>query len=130
MGVEKKELTLNEYQCKAMGTCLPSCNNFSYMMLNLVGEVGELAGKVAKAIRKETGIMDDANFYYYMNQDEGGPSSSELYADLKSEAGDILWQLAGLCSVMGWPLQEIGQGNLDKLSNRKKEGTIITHTDH
>lgn len=130
MGVEKKELTLNEYQGKAMGTCLPSCNNFSYMMLNLVGEVGELAGKVAKAIRKETGIMDDANFYYYMNQDEGEPSSSELYADLKSEAGDILWQLAGLCSVMGWPLQEIGQGNLDKLSNRKKEGTIITHTDH
>lgn len=130
MGVEKKELTLNEYQGKAMNTCLPSCNNFSYMMLNLVGEVGELAGKVAKAIRKETGIMDDANFYYYMNQDEGEPSSSELYADLKSEAGDILWQLAGLCSVMGWPLQEIGQGNLDKLSNRKKEGTIISHTDH
>lgn len=130
MGVEKKELTLNEYQGKAMGTRLPSCNNFSYMMLNLVGEVGELAGKVAKAIRKETGIMDDANFYYHMNQDEGEPSSSELYADLKSEAGDILWQLAGLCSVMGWPLQEIGQGNLDKLSNRKKEGTIITHTDH
>lgn len=130
MGVEKKELTLNEYQRKAMNTCLPSCNNFSYMMLNLVGEVGELAGKVAKAIRKETGIMDDANFYYDMNQDEGEPSSSELYADLKAEAGDILWQLAGLCSVMGWPLQEIGQGNLDKLSNRKKEGTIISHTDH
>ena len=45
-------MTLNEYQEKAMGTCLPSCENFSYMMLNLVGEVGELAGKVAKSIRK------------------------------------------------------------------------------
>ena len=36
-------MTLEEYQKQAMTTCLPTCNNFSYMMLNLVGEVGELA---------------------------------------------------------------------------------------
>lgn len=123
-------MELNEYQKKAMGTCLPSCDNFSYMMLNLVGEVGEFAGKVAKALRKETGIMDDANFFYMQYQDLGEPTSTELYADLKSEAGDILWQLAGLCKVMGWDLDDIAQCNLDKLANRKKEGTIITHQDH
>ena len=123
-------MELNEYQKKAMGTCLPSCENFSYMMLNLVGEVGEFAGKVAKALRKETGIMDDANFFYLQYQDLGEPTSTELYADLKSEAGDILWQLAGLCRVMGWDLDDIAQCNLDKLANRKKEGTIITHQDH
>ena len=123
-------MELNEYQKKAMGTCLPSCENFSYMMLNLVGEVGEFAGKVAKALRKETGIMDDANFFYMQYQDLGEPTSTELYADLKSEAGDILWQLAGLCEVMGWDLNDIAQCNLDKLANRKKEGTIITHQDH
>ena len=123
-------MELNEYQEKAMGTCLPSCDNFSYMMLNLVGEVGEFAGKVAKALRKETGIMDDANFFYMQHQDLGEPTSTELYADLKSEAGDILWQLAGLCRVMGWDLNDVAQCNLDKLANRKKEGTIITHQDH
>lgn len=123
-------MELNEYQEKAMGTCLPSCDNFSYMMLNLVGEVGEFAGKVAKALRKETGIMDDANFFYLQYQDLGEPTSTELYADLKSEAGDILWQLAGLCRVMGWDLNDVAQCNLDKLANRKKEGTIITHQDH
>lgn len=123
-------MELNEYQKKAMGTCLPSCENFSYMMLNLVGEVGEFAGKVAKALRKETGIMDDANFFYLQYQDLGEPTSTELYADLKSEAGDILWQLAGLCEVMGWSLNDVAQCNLDKLANRKKEGTIITHQDH
>ena len=123
-------MELNEYQEKAMGTCLPSCDNFSYMMLNLVGEVGEFAGRVAKALRKETGIMDDANFFYLQYQDLGEPTSTELYADLKSEAGDILWQLAGLCNVMGWDLNDIAQCNLDKLANRKKEGTIITHQDH
>lgn len=123
-------MTLNEYQDKAMGTCLPSCDNFSYMMLNLVGEVGELAGKVAKALRKETGIMDDANFYYMKYQDLGEPTSTEMYNDLKSEAGDILWQLAGLCKTFGWTLEDVAQGNLDKLAARKAEGTIISHTDH
>ena len=123
-------MTLNEYQEKAMTTCLPSCDNFSYMMLNLVGEVGELAGKVAKALRKETGIMDDANFYYMKYQDLGEPTSTEMYNDLKSEAGDILWQLAGLCKTFGWTLEDVAQGNLDKLAARKAEGTIISHTDH
>ena len=123
-------MTLNEYQEKAMGTCLPSCDNFSYMMLNLVGEVGELAGKVAKALRKETGIMDDANFYYMKYQDLGEPTRTEMYNDLKSEAGDILWQLAGLCKTFGWTLEDVAQGNLDKLAARKAEGTIITHADH
>lgn len=35
-----------------MSTCMPSCDNISYMLLNLVGEVGEFASKLAKDIRK------------------------------------------------------------------------------
>jgi hypothetical protein len=45
-------MTLNEYQERAMATCMATCSNFSYMALNLVGEVGEFASKVAKCIRK------------------------------------------------------------------------------
>lgn len=123
-------MNLNDYQKKAMTTRLKSCDNFSYMMLNLVGEVGELAGKVAKALRKETGIMDEGNFYFYKYPYDGEPSSTALLADLKSEAGDILWQLAGLCDVMGWSLEDVAQANLDKLAARKNNGTIITHKDH
>ena len=48
----KKELTLNGYQQQAMTTCMSSSGNFSYMLLNLVGEVGEFASKIAKQIRK------------------------------------------------------------------------------
>lgn len=117
-------MELNQYQEKAMTTCMESSNNWSYMFLNLVGEVGELASKVAKALRKETGVMDGPNFYYYKHQDEGMPSSSELYAELKKEAGDILWQLSGVCSVMGWSLEGVAQMNLDKLAARKAVGTI------
>jgi NTP pyrophosphatase (non-canonical NTP hydrolase) len=114
-------LGLNEYQEKAMNTCLPACGNFSYMLLNLVGEVGEFAGKVAKAIRKDFATIEANDLFDIPN---------DTTTDLESEAGDILWQLAGLCHVMGWTLEDVAQTNLDKLANRKKEGTIITHKDH
>lgn len=118
-----KKLTLNDYQKKAMSTCMPSSENFCYMFFNLVGEVGEFASKVAKALRKETGMMDGSNFFYYKFQ-EGEKTSSEMYEELKKEAGDILWQLSGLCSVMGWSLEDVAQMNLDKLAARKEAGTI------
>ena len=113
-------MTLNEYQNKAMTTCMPSSENFSYMFLNLVGEVGEFASKVAKAIRKgfaeicknKISRIGDTDMLY--TQEE----------ELKKEAGDVLWQLSGLCSVMGWTLEEIAQMNLDKLAARKAIGTI------
>ena len=116
-------MTLNEYQQQAMTTCLPEAENFTYMMLNLVGEVGEFAGKVAKAIRKGQVKM----------KTNGNPCpviSAKMedvidYNDaLKKEAGDILWQLSGLCSVMGWRLEEIAQQNLDKLADRKSRQVI------
>lgn len=122
-------MELNEYQQRAMGTCLPSCDNFSYMMLNLVGEVGEFAGKVAKAIRKGHYDIMCSNIANGKNIDDLQEPEKAL-DDFKSEAGDILWQLAGLCKVMGWNLNDVAQCNLDKLANRKKEGTIITHQDH
>ena len=68
-----------------MTTCMASSENFSYMFLNLVGEVGEFASKVAKAIRR---------------------------------------QLSGLCTVMGWKLEDIAQQNLDKLASRQQRNVI------
>lgn len=128
-----KNLTLNQYQEKAMTTCMDSCENFSYMFLNLVGEVGEFASKVAKGIRKghcsiglEPKIAEEydtadetiANELWQFNE------MDERTEELKKEAGDILWQLSGLCSIMGWKLEDIAQMNLDKLAARKAIGTI------
>lgn len=104
---------------------MPSSENFSYMFLNLVGEVGEFASKVAKALRKETIVFTESGDYYYNGYPfQGVLSEVEYIAELKKEAGDILWQLSGLCSVMGWDLEEIAQMNLDKLAARKEAGTI------
>lgn len=119
-------MTLTEYQRQAMTTCMPTCNNFSYMMLNLVGEVGELASKVAKAIRKgEATISDD-----HMRHPSTRSIDDELEEAMMLEAGDVLWQLAGLCSTMGWDLEEIARMNLDKLASRQQRGVIDGNGDN
>lgn len=140
-------MELNDYQQKAMTTCLPTSNNFSYMMLNLVGEVGEFASKIAKRIRKdemEIGYPNDGSFdvseeeedieYFpndikYVTAVEASRHKAR-HEELEKEAGDILWQLAGLCSVMGWTLEEVAQMNLDKLASRQERGKIDGNGDN
>ena len=107
-------LSLKEYQRKAITTCMPTSNNFSYMFLNLIGEVGEFASKVAKSIRKGENCIEYNDLGATVTNNE----------ELQKEAGDILWQLSGLCTVMGWSLEDIAQMNLDKLAARKAAGTI------
>lgn len=113
-------MELNQYQKAAMTTCMESSNNWSYMFLNLVGEVGEFASKVAKAIRKGNAEISHSKLSRIGDTDMLAKQDEEL----KKEAGDILWQLSGVCSVMGWSLEEIAQMNLDKLAARKAVGTI------
>ena len=56
--------------------------------------------------------------------------AEELNAEPKKEAGDILWQLSGLCHVMGWELEDVAQGNLDKLASRQERGVIDGNGDN
>jgi len=112
-------MELNEYQKRAMTTCTESSYNFSYMALNLVSEVGEFMGKIAKAIRKEDGTIDDNELFVIGSKYE-----------LKQEAGDIMWQISGLCDVMGWSLEDVCQANLDKLASRKERDVIVGDGDN
>ena len=114
-------MTLHEYQERAMTTCLPESENFAYMMLNLVGEVGEIAGKVSKAIRKGRVNIDNNHVLSF-------PFDEDI--ELRKEAGDVLWQLSGLCSVLGWNLEDIAQENLDKLADRQQRGVIASQGDN
>jgi NTP pyrophosphatase (non-canonical NTP hydrolase) len=126
---EGAPMTLAQYQQQAMTTCLPESENFSYMMLNLVGEVGELASKVAKMIRKGgVEFLPDGDITLYHSSDPEADRQREL--DMQAEAGDILWQLSGLCSVMGWQLEDIARQNLTKLADRKARHVIDGSGDH
>ena len=121
-------MTLNEYQQRAMRTCMQTCDNLSYMLINLVGEVGEFASKVAKSIRKGKARIDENQYHYgiRLSADE----IAEHRAALKAELGDCLWQLSGLCSAMGWTLEEIAQENLEKLASRAQRGVIDGNGDN
>ena len=123
-------MTLNEYQEQAMSTCMESCDNFAYMMLNLVGEVGEFSSKVAKLIRKGRKQITDNGLYSTIDGAAYEWADNEFREELQKEAGDMLWQLAGLCRVMGWELEDVAQGNLDKLASRKERGVIDGNGDN
>ena len=119
-------LTLNEYQNKAMSTCLPESDNLFYMLANLVGEVGEFASKAGKHMRK-------GNLHITTTQrNEEGKIlhtqawnvSREERQLMLSEIGDILWQTAGLAKVMGVTLEEVAEENLAKLASRKQRNII------
>lgn len=116
---QQKELTLNEYQRLAMRTRMTTCNDV-YMLLNLVGEIGELTSKIAKQIRKgNTEITPEGIFQFGL--EDKYPAFME---ELQKETGDVLWQLAGFCEAMEWNLNDIAQQNLDKLASRAKRGVI------
>ena len=95
-------MLLNEYQELAFKTAMETAKNPAYMISNLTSEAGEVAGKYAKWIRD--GILDE----------EG----------MQKEAGDVLWQIAGLSTVMGWSLADIASKNLQKLAARKLNNSI------
>lgn len=125
------KLTLNEYQDKAMSTCMPESDNLFYMLANLVGEVGKFASKAGKHMRK--GKLHITT----MQRDEEGKilhtqmwniSEEERHLML-SEIGDILWQTAGLAKVMGVTLEEVAEENLAKIASRKQRNVIAGNGD-
>lgn len=95
-------MRLTEYQDKAMETAMDTALNPAYMIANLTAEAGEVAGKYAKWIRD--GIQDDEGMF--------------------QELGDVLWQVAGLATVMGWRLDEVAYQNLNKLASRKQRNAL------
>lgn len=119
-------LTLNEYQDKAMSTCLPESDNLFYMLANLVGEVGEFASKAGKHMRNgklhiTTTKRDEEG--KILHTQVWNVSEEERHLML-SEIGDILWQTAGLAKVMGVTLEEVAEENLAKLASRKQRNVI------
>ena len=95
-------MQLNEYQELAFKTALETAKNPAYMVSNLTSEAGEVAGKYAKWIRD--GVLDE----------EG----------MQKEVGDVLWQIAGLSTVMGWSLADVASQNLRKLAQRQINNSI------
>ncbi len=95
-------MLIEDYQELAWKTALESAKNPAYMVANLTSEAGEVAGKYAKWIRD--GVLDEAG--------------------MQKEVGDVLWQIAGLSTVMGWSLADLASQNLRKLAQRQTNNSI------
>ncbi len=95
-------MLIEEYQELAFKTALETAKNPAYMVANLTSEAGEVAGKYAKWIRD--GVLDEAG--------------------MQKEVGDVLWQIAGLSTVMGWSLADLASKNLQKLAQRQADNTL------
>lgn len=82
-------LSLQQYQTQALQTAMPEAFNHDYLIPAIVGEVGELFGKRAKAVRDHW-------------------SPARLDDELAGEYGDVLWMGAVLLDCH--EVHEIGEG--------------------
>ena len=96
------DYSFNEYEWDVAKYRLPTAET-DYVILGLIGEIGELYGKWAKSIRDETKMDSD---------------------DVKSELSDILWFLTMLCRDLGTSLGEVAHVNEAKLAKRAARGTL------
>lgn len=81
--------------------------NYIYPALGLTEEAGEVAGKFAKAVRDNQGVIDN-----------------ERKNEIVKELGDVCWFVAELCNCLGVKLSDVMQKNLEKLESRKARGVI------
>lgn len=96
-----------QYQQAAMTTALAPSRNLPYMALGLAGEAGEVANKVKKIIRDTNG--------------EVTPVTREALLD---ELGDVLWYVAGCCTVLEVDMTSVAQRNIAKLQQRAAKGSL------
>jgi len=72
-----------------------------------------VAEKVKKIIRDNEGKMDE-----------------KRRKELEKEMGDVLWYLAQLATELDLPLENVAQGNLQKLQSRQKRGFLHGNGDN
>jgi NTP pyrophosphatase (non-canonical NTP hydrolase) len=84
-----------------------------YPVLGLTSEAGEVAGKVKKLIR-----------------DMDGQLTPELFNDIISELGDVIWYVSAIADDLGATLSDVIMLNYSKLSSRKARNVISGDGDH
>ena len=125
--------SLDEYQRRTQDTAVyPDQGTFGgamYAAMALNEEAGEVAGKVAKFIRKSSGW--DALLTYGNGSDfynEYYPE--ELLLSVSKELGDVLYQAARVAEEFGLTLSDVATENIERLADRKKRDVIIGEGDN
>lgn len=118
----------NHYQTLAADTCVGTSDNFSYLAFGLLAEAGEVADKIAKAVRGgEISVEDDDVF---LSHPEPDPVTEEFRHGIAAELGDVLWFVANLAYYLGFRLDDIMADNLRKIEDRQRRGVIVGDGDN
>lgn len=97
--------TFNKYQKFTRTTAVfPDGIGLPYLTLGLTGEAGEVAEKIKKSLRDPSKALDERAVAF--------------------ELGDVLWYLASLADLLGYPLEEIARMNVAKLESRKERKVL------
>ena len=81
--------------------------DYIYPVFGLAEEAGEVAGKFAKAVRDNAGVIDEVRKF-----------------EIEKELGDVLWFVAECCTVLRIDMNEVAELNIKKLAYRKARGVI------
>lgn len=101
-------MELSEYQQLSRRTAqYPRDAWLTYPVLGLAGEAGEVAEHAKKAIR-----------------DDGGSVSEQRREAMAKEIGDVLWYVAQIATELDLDLDQIAEGNLEKLLSRQQRGVL------
>ena len=120
-------MTLKELETQAMSTLTSPCDNLTYALTGLVGEVGEIMELIAKGRRRgELSMNNDT--VVLTTSDEA--VAREFALKVADEAFDAVWFTILICRRFGVPFEEAMARGLAKLAHRKQTNTIDTHTDH
>lgn len=102
------KMKLNEYQELSKRTMPKADKNNEYdkdthanYAMGLSGEAGEVTDLIKKQL-----------FHGHIT----------TYRDIKKELGDVFHYLSGLATIYGLTLEEVAQGNIDKLAKRYPNG--------
>jgi len=98
-------VTFRKYQEEAHKTAVyPKDNGIIYTALGLASEAGEVASLVSKWVRGDKGHID--------------------LPTINKELGDVLWFVSEMAYVLGLELEDIAQGNLQKLADRQQRNVL------
>ena len=97
-------MTINEYQNLAMRTLNPDLSRKDVLINSVMGLCGE-SGEAIDIVKKWLAQGHDLD-----------------KAHLIRELGDVAWYLAEAATALDLPLEQILQGNLEKLHSRYPQG--------
>ena len=103
-------MTVNEYQKLAMTTLNPALSKKDVLINGVMGLCGE-SGEAIDIVKKHLA--------------QGHPLDKEK---LIKELGDIAWYLAETATALDVTLEEVLEGNIEKLRRRYPEGFDTNHS--